>query len=322
LLLRSFASQIARRLDAARPDFLFSPSSSVASFLDVPLPKVFCADATFANVVDAYDDYRNCAAEYVELAHAQESRALATCAAAIYPSHFAARSAVEDYGARPDKVHVLPFGAYVGVPSQDAVAAAIGTRSLDPVRILFVGREWKRKGGDIVLTACEIARRQGVRVTLDLVGLDSVPEQLPDVAQSHGLLLKSNPDQRGLFESLLARTDLLFVPSRVENYGIAFCEAAAYGVPSLTSAVGGIPTIVRPGLTGFALPAGSPPDAYAAIIRDCAADRDRYRHLCRLARRFYDQHLSWDVFGSRLMDIFSAMHASSSGASAAARAVA
>lgn len=305
LLLKSLASQVERRLNGA--DVVFSPSSAALSFVEAGLPKIFCADATFANVVEAYDEYRNCADEYVGQAHAQEAQALATCSAAIYPSHFAARSAIEDYGADPRKVHVLPFGANVNVPSTRTVEVAIGTRTLEPLRILFVGRDWKRKGGDIVLAACDIAYRHGLRLTLDLVGPDAIPQALPAFARSHGPLLKSNPQQRRRFEALLAKSDLLFMPSRVENYGIALCEAAAYGIPSLSSAVGGIPTVVRTGVSGYVLSPESPPEAYAGVLRDCVRDRGAYVALSRSARRFYEEQLTWDRFGENFMNIVGAV---------------
>jgi glycosyltransferase involved in cell wall biosynthesis len=96
---------------------------------------------------------------------------------------------------------------------------------------------------------------------------------------------------------------LVFVPSRAEAFGITFCEAAAYGVPSLTSDVGGIPTIVREGLTGFSLPAESAPEAYADRIVTCYGDRDRYVELGRSARRYYDRALTWDAYGKGLVGI-------------------
>jgi glycosyltransferase involved in cell wall biosynthesis len=307
LLLKSLASQVERRLNGA--DVVFSPSSAALSFVEADLPKVFCADATFANVVEAYDEYRNCADEYIGKAHAQEARALATCSAAIYPSHFAARSAVEDYGADPRKVHVLPFGANVNVPSTRAVEVAIAARTLEPLRVLFVGREWKRKGGDIVLAACDIAYRHGLRLTLDIVGPSTIPQDLPAFARSHGPLLKSDPHQRRALEALLAKSDLLFMPSRVENYGIAFCEAAAYGIPSLSAAVGGIPTVVRTGVSGYILSPDSPPEAYAGVLRDCVRDRGAYVALSRSARRFYEEQLTWDRFGENFMNIVGAVAA-------------
>jgi glycosyltransferase involved in cell wall biosynthesis len=302
LLLKSFAAQIARRLRAA--DCVFSPSSIALSYLETDLPKVFLADATFANVVDAYADwYGNCAPEYLGAGHDQERRALAGCAAAIYPTEWAARSAIADYHADPGKVHVIPFGANVEAPPADLVAATIDRKRSDPFRLLFIGRDWLRKGGDIVLAAADIARRRGVPVRLDLVGLDAVPAPLPDYAVNHGLLLKSDRGMRDRLEDLLLQAHLVFVPSRAENYGIAFCEAAAYGVPSLSSDAGGIPTIVRDGVSGYNLPCGSAPEAYARVIEASHADRDRYRDLARASRRFYETTLNWEAFGERLMQV-------------------
>jgi glycosyltransferase involved in cell wall biosynthesis len=302
LLLKSFATQIARRLGGA--DCVFSPSSIALSYLDMDVPKVFLADATFANVVDAYADwYGNCAPEYLDAGHDQERRALANCDAAIYPTEWAARSAVEDYRTDPGKVHVIPFGANVDAPPSDVVAATIDRKGFDPFRLLFIGRDWLRKGGDIVVAAADIARERGVPVRLDLVGLDAVPQELPDYATNHGLLLKSDRAMRDRLEDLLLQAHLVFVPSRAENYGITFCEAAAYGVPSLSSDAGGIPTIVRDGVSGYSLPSGSPPAAYARAIEECHADRDRYRSLARASRSLYDETLNWEAFGDRLMRV-------------------
>jgi glycosyltransferase involved in cell wall biosynthesis len=130
---------------------------------------------------------------------------------------------------------------------------------------------------------------------------------LPAFARNHGPLFKSDPDQRRRFEALLAQANLLFMPSRVENYGIALCEAAAYGIPSLSSAVGGIPTVVHTGVSGYILSPDSPAEAYAAVLRDCVRDRGRYVALCRSSRRFYDEQLTWDRFGENLMNIMGAI---------------
>ncbi len=302
-LLKDYARQIARQVGSGGVDCVFAPDSTVLTCLDTDVPKVFCADATFANVVDAYDEYRNCASSYVDMAHAQEAQALATCSAAIYPSVWAAQSAIDHYGAAPEKVHVLPFGANVSVPPRRSVDLAIERRRFNPMRLLFIGREWRRKGCDIVLEACHIARQGGVQLTVDIVGLEQTPQTLPSFVRNHGTLRKSDPTERRRLEGLLAEAHLLFVPSRAENFGIAFSEAAAYGVPSLASDVGGIPTVVRDDVSGYALPAGSSPEHYASVIRDCVQDTGRYRELAHSSRHFYERNLSWDLFGERLMAI-------------------
>jgi glycosyltransferase involved in cell wall biosynthesis len=294
---------VERQLQGRSVDAVFVPSSNMVAYLQTALPMVFCADATFTQVLDSYEEYSNCSPDYLARGHEQERRALARCAAAVYPSEWAARSAVADYGADPRKVHVIPFGANVSAPPFAEIAAAVETKPAVPFRILFIGRDWKRKGGDTVLAACRIAQARGVPLQLDFVGLDEIPEALPEFAINHGLLKKSDPVKREKFESLLRAAHLVFVPSRAECYGMTFCEAAAYGVPSLTTDVGGIPTIVRRGVTGFSLPAASPASAYADAIEQCHADPAAYQALALSSRRTYDAELNWDAFGARLVEV-------------------
>jgi len=302
-MLRFLARQAESQLRDVDVDWVFAPGSHVLAFLGSDVPKVLCADATFANVVQQYAEFSDCSAGYLRQGHDQETKALTNCAAAIYPSAWAAQSAVNDYGADPAKVHVVPFGANFDVPSAQSISQAIEQRSFETMRILFIGRDWKRKGGDIVLQAAAIARQHGVPVEIDLVGLDRVPAALPSYVRNHGLLLKSVPQDRHRLERLMRQAHLLFVPSRAENFGMTFCEAAAYGIPSLSTDVGGISTIVRPGISGWCLPLEADAQAYATILEQCFSDIGNYRQLAYSARNFYDSTLTWDAFGDRLMEI-------------------
>ena len=303
ILLKSFAQQVKGQLSRISADCIFAPNSCVASHLNIDLPIVFCTDATFANMLDFYGEFSNCPISYQRMGHAQEHRALQSCAAAIYPSVWAAQSAIENYGADPDKIHILPFGANVKVPPLEAVARAIEQRRKGPLRVLFVGKEYWRKGADIVLAACEIAVHNGVQLQLDLVGLEDAGVTLPAYAIDHGNLTKRDPAQRARLEELFMGASLLFVPSRAEAYGIVFCEAACHGVPSLSSSVGGIPSVVQSGVSGILLPHGSSPEAFADVLQGLAADSAMLESLSWSARQHYDRHLSWDVFGDGLMDI-------------------
>jgi glycosyltransferase involved in cell wall biosynthesis len=301
--LRSLAAQIRRRVREGRPDVVFAPGSHAVAMLDVPCPVVFCADATFANVLDCYDSFSNCADEFIAQGHAQERAALGRCAAAIYPSTWAARRAIDDYGADPARVHVVPFGANVEAPDAATVDGWIAARDLSPLRLLFVGREWERKGADTVLATCSRLHAAGYAVSLDLVGIDRPPVALPGWAYNHGLLDKRDPDQRACLQTLYAHAHFFFVPSQAENYGMAFCEAAAHGLPSLTTDVGGIPTIVRHGRTGYTLSPQAPTSEWAAALAQAADNPDAYRAMARASRADYEARLSWDAFGARLRDI-------------------
>lgn len=306
MYLRSLAAQVNRRLRASPPDVLFAPGSHAIAWVDAPCPVVFCADATFADVLDAYDDFSRCAPEFIAQGHAQERAALGRCTAAIFPTEPTARSAIETYRTPPERVHVVPFGANVEAPERARVRERITARKLAPLRLLFVGREWVRKGADRVLETCALLVQKGIPVELDLVGIAQPPVALPGYVRQHGLLDKRIPAQRAALEALFARADFFFVPSRAENFGMVFCEAAAHGVPSLTTQVGGIPTIVRDGSTGHTLPPDAAADAYAQRLEQAIADPQAYRAMAWAAYEDFSARLNWTTFGRRLREILEA----------------
>jgi glycosyltransferase involved in cell wall biosynthesis len=300
--LRSLARQIECRVQDVAADVLVAPGSHVVAELCTPHPKVFVADATFANVLDFYDTFTGCAPEFVRQGHDQDRKALANCVAAVYPSTWAAQSAIEDYGASPAKIYVIPFGGNLVPPDEATVMTWIDRRRFDRLRILFIGRDWHRKGGDTVLATCDVLDRRLVPLRLDLVGVEHVPG-LPTYARLHGRLDKRNPEQRRRLEDLLRHAHVLFVPSRAENYGMVFCEAAAFGVPSLATAVGGIPAAVRHGQTGFTLPAGAKPEAFADLLHELFADPSRHKGLALTSSQNYRARLSWDAFGDQFLRV-------------------
>ncbi|MCG8443419.1 MAG: glycosyltransferase family 4 protein [Caulobacterales bacterium] len=284
-------------------DVVFSPGSRAVTTIGAEAPTVFVADAPFGAMADFYDDFARMAPRYKRQGFEAEESALATCAAAVYPSDWAANAAVAHHGADPAKVHVAPFGANIEPPDGPRVAAAIAARSLDPVEVLFIGRDWPRKGGPLVLEACERARAGGLGVVLHVVGVDDIGADVPDFVRVHGLLDKRRDDQRAELEGLLERASVLFVPSRAEAYGMTFCEAAAWGLPSLTTAVGGIPTIVREAATGRCLPPEAGVEDYAAALTGMVSDDARYRAMASAVRADYEQRLNWDAFAATLNDV-------------------
>jgi glycosyltransferase involved in cell wall biosynthesis len=80
---------------------------------------------------------------------------------------------------------------------------------------------------------------------------------------------------------LLAAADLFVMSSRHEGVPIAMLEAMAAGLPSVLTAVGGIPDVVADGLGARLVPAGDPPALAAGIVELVGDDT--------LRRKFGDQ---------------------------------
>jgi glycosyltransferase involved in cell wall biosynthesis len=104
-------------------------------------------------------------------------------------------------------------------------------------RLLFVGIDWERKGGPLVLRAFARLRRAIPDATLDVVG-GHPPLQEPGV-NAHGVLSPASERDRETMVELFARATCFVMPSLVEPFGIAYVEAASAGVPSIGSSLGG-----------------------------------------------------------------------------------
>ncbi|MEJ1973907.1 MAG: glycosyltransferase family 4 protein [Lacunisphaera sp.] len=303
--LDALAAQFAARIKGRAFDLIVSPGSEVISQLQTSIPIAYCADATFSNLVDYYWDFTDLSAEYRRQGHEQETAALARAMLAVFPSEWAARAAIERHGADPAAVAVIPFGANLGRDNpREEVFAWIDRRPAAPIRLLFVGRHWARKGGDLVIATALCLSAHGHPVTVDIVGCDVPAEyrNLP-VIRAHGLLHQRNPEHMIALCRLYREAHFLFVPSRAEAYGFTFTEANAFGVPPVATATGGIPSIIRHGHNGILRPIGALPSDYADAIVSVFSDRARYREMARRAFTEFEERLNWNVFTRKFLEL-------------------
>ena len=112
--------------------------------------------------------------------------------------------------------------------------------------LLFVGRDFVRKAGDVVVDAVEMLRAEGEDVRLTVVGPDEwpLPGPVPEGVDFRGLVPR---EQLG---EVFAATDLFVMPSRFEAYGIAFVEALSAGVPCIGRDACAMPEIIDHGVNG------------------------------------------------------------------------
>ena len=298
-LLRGFADQLHVSLKETPANFVFSPSTLPLSYLETDLPVTFCADAPFCAMVDYYEAFTRLSPRQIELSEKLEARVIARSALSVYPTQWAADQAIQHYGADPAKVAVIPFGANFGRDNQRAeVWPWIEKRAASAsLRLLFVGREWKRKGGDLVVATAEWLRAKGLDVQVDVVGC--VPPARywhHDFVHTHGLLSARNEKQAKALTRLYQQAHFLFVPSRAEAYGMVFCEANAFGLPAISTATGGIPGVIRDGVNGYALPLDAAAECYGDAILKTFEPRDRYLEMARNSFMEFEQRLNWESF--------------------------
>lgn len=212
-----------------------------------------------------------------------------------WPTDWLKSGADELFGLDPECSVVVPWGANVPDVRPSDVPPALSTGA--PVRFALVGRDWYAKGGPLVFETVKLLRERGVDAQLTVMGVHPPAEFDTAFVTSYGMLDKSDPPQLAQFEAVMRRAHFLFQPS-FESYGFAFCEASAYGLPSLCLRIGGVP--VRDGINGHALPLGADAGDFAQTVESYLAAPRTYEALRKSARREYEDRLNWDAWGRRI----------------------
>jgi glycosyltransferase involved in cell wall biosynthesis len=165
-----------------------------------------------------------------------------------------------------------------------------------PARLLFVGRDFFRKGGDIVVGALAHLRREySPDIRLTVVGPDEWP--LPGNVPDGVLFLGSRPPEE--VGRLFHAHDLFVMPSRFEAFGIAFVEALAHGLPVVARSAFAMPEIVRPGENGTLVDGDDPAElasAVAAVLDDWAIRQRTILDAADVRTRF-----SWDAVAGEML---------------------
>lgn len=297
LIAKTLSKQAAQQMAGEAFDVVLCPSSIVCAGLNVDVPIITWEDATFAAMVGYYPGkWQNFSSATVRHGNAIQQASLSNAALSVFSSEWAAQSAINNYKVDKKNVVVVPLGANLTqAPSKEEILTAVTKRTLaQECRLLFIGVEWQRKGGDLVVETALALREKGIKAFVDVVGCEPIGT-MPDCVRTHGFVSKATADGRDTLKTLLLNAHFLFVPSIAECYGLVFAEASAYGVPSIARATGGIPTAVQNGINGWALDINATAAAYANLIASQLADTATYRDTALRARKFYEERLNWNA---------------------------
>lgn len=179
---------------------------------------------------------------------ARESALYRDASAVFTLSERARQSFVQDFAVPPTLVHAVHAGPNFDLSEIPATHRT--TSSPHPPTVLFVGRDFERKGGACLLAAFRLVRQQIPDASLLVVGPD--PVERPDQGVRYlGFLDKDRlEDWRRLLEAYRT-ADVFCLPTRFEPYGIVFIEAMHFGLPCVGTSVWAVPEMVVEGETGF-----------------------------------------------------------------------
>lgn len=295
----AYLHHCARLLDEAAlehsPDLIFSHNLIPLVYCKTDTPIIHKTDAVLSNTHEQWPTYSRL--EY-ERMRRWETKAMKRCSLIVTASHWAEGALINDYHIPEFKILVLPIPSSLPL---DVVPSAIPDKgiSAQDLHLLAVARDPFMKGSDIAIETAKILRSRGISVTLRLVGQNGTDS--PGI-EYKGLYRKSDPGQLQAYVSNYQWAHLLIHPSRVESAGIVCSEAAAFGVPTITNATGGLATTVLDNVTGIVLPRGSAAEQYARAIENLLAAPEKYRRMCLQTRKRYEDELNWISAGKAILD--------------------
>jgi glycosyltransferase involved in cell wall biosynthesis len=212
-------------------------------------------------------------------------------------SDYLRRSFITDYGLCEDRVVSVGAGPNLDlsrVPKPRAVPRT------GPPTVLFVGKQFERKGGDHLLTAFRMLRGRLPDARLVIVGPTTSPSSEPGV-EFLGNLDKNTPEGWARMAAAYADADVLTLPSLYEPFGIVILEAMFFGLPCVGTAAWAIPEMILEGETGYTVPRADPA-TLAARLGDVLADRGRANEMGLAGRRHVEAHFTWAAVATRMSE--------------------
>ncbi len=186
--------------------------------------------------------------------HQAERMAIQKASLIFYTSEWATQNAISVYAADPGKIMPLYFGPNLPVYiSEGSIEKTLTARRERKTKsFLLMGIDWHRKGAGIAIEVVRRLNKQGIAARLTIVGC-AVPAGvvLPDFVTHYPFVSKNNEQGIALLQELFTRADFFILPTQADYTPVVFSEAASYGLPVITTNVGGCASVVLDGVTGF-----------------------------------------------------------------------
>jgi glycosyltransferase involved in cell wall biosynthesis len=287
-----------RRTLATQPlDALFYHTQVTALLAPIEraAPAVISLDATPRNYDTVGQYYGHASGGWAEGAKRSINRhAFDSAVALVTWCAWARESLIHDYGVAAEKITTIAPGVDLTRWRNPSMSRAEMSRALHRPRLLFVGGDFARKGGELLLESFTHAFAE--RCDLWIVTQDPVPER-PGVRVWRNISPGSEELPR-----LYAEADAFIFPTLADCAPLVIPEAMAAALPVVSTSVGAIPEMVRDGETGLVIPPGDG-EALRGAIERLIEDPSLRLCLGEAGRREVEAHYDARKNAGRLLDL-------------------
>lgn len=211
------------------------------------------------------------------------------CSGVFTMSHWLRDYLINVQGIQQDKVHCVGGGINLDISKVD------GSKKKHN-KILFVGRDYIRKGLPLVMEAFLKLKKVKPNVELHVAG----PIENPYKDDTDGYFFYGDCSHDQLSE-LFNLCDVFCMPSYFEAYGLVFIEALCYGLPCVGRDRFEMPYFIEDNITGKLLRDDSVQELANAINEILASKR--YRDAVAARKEEYLSKYSWDAVAMRISEV-------------------
>jgi len=209
-------------------------------------------------------------------------------------SEWLRQSFINDYNIAPDRVVVVGAGANIPVPDD------CDKKEFDGKMILFIGIDFARKGGKVLLEAFQQVKKVISDARLKVIGPLSL-HGLPDGVENLGFISKMTSEGIDRLRQAYLEASLFVMPSLYEPYGVVFLEAMAHGLPCVGADNCAMPEIIDHGKTGFLVPPGDA-EALAERMVELLQDKELAATMGNRGRDKFVNSMKWDHVAERVVE--------------------
>ncbi|MDY6930442.1 MAG: glycosyltransferase family 4 protein [Halobacteriota archaeon] len=203
-------------------------------------------------------------------------------------SEYVKKSVIGDYGVPEDKVTTV----YSGVNLKEL---PILEKDHNSKKILFVGLDFDRKGGQTLIKAFKEVKKEIKDAELIIVG------SKPNVSIG-GINVKGFIDRIELLQ-LHRHVSLFAMPSICDPFPNVFLEAMAYKTPCIGSTASGIPEMIEDGKSGLLVE----PNDYKQLAEKIIyllEDENQLKKMGERGRKRVEKYFTWDLVVDRMANEF------------------
>ncbi|MGV8815431.1 MAG: glycosyltransferase family 4 protein [Gelidibacter sp.] len=291
-------NNVAKQFQDIRGDFDAYFFHGFTQWIDTnPIKPYFCFnDACFATYVEIYNDKKEFQSNDLNRIYKKEAKWLKNAEKVFFRSEWALNETKKAYNLEGENFLNVGVGGFIDIPERDIYKS--------DYKFLFISREFKPKGGEVVLKAFRVVKEKYTNIEINVVG-DAPPEGfINDYGVRYiGFVDKKNEVEKRKLLEIFNSSFALLHPTKKDINPLVLIELAYYGCPAISSNSFAIPEYIIDGQTGFLLQDETDEQELAEKMEYLIVNRDAYLNMRKMARRNAIKNNTWNAVGNRIVNV-------------------